>query len=257
MPYTHAMEPLTASPRPPAASELVADQLRMAIQLGRYLPGERFPPERELSEQLGVSRTTLREAGRLLEAEGLVKARHGRSGGLVVQDRPVPTDELRRLLKERMAYVNMVFDYRVAVEAAAVRLAAVRRTAADLKGLRRSLAEMDAIIDEREAGRSVIPRWKGTDNRFHVGIAKAARNTLLEESVVRAHAEIYQPINAVFDEVEPYMNDPHAAIVAAIEAKDPDEAERVMRAHIEETRKAVTYFVRTGKAFHPKRRPAG
>lgn len=61
------MDSLTASHRP-AASELVAEQLRIAVQLGHYLPGDRFPPERELSEQLGVSRTTLREAGRLLEA---------------------------------------------------------------------------------------------------------------------------------------------------------------------------------------------
>lgn len=230
----------------------MAEQLRIAVQLGHYLPGDRFPPERELSEQLGVSRTTLREAGRLLEAEGLVKAKQGRSGGLVVLDHRLPSDEVRRLLRERRAYVNTVFDFRVAVEVATARLAALRRTESDLKSFRQSLAEMEEIVAQRSAGRSVIPRWKAADNRFHGRIARAARNTLLEDAVVKAHAQIYQPINAVFDEVQPYMNDPHLAIVAAIEAKDPDEAERIMRSHIEETREAVMHYVRTGKAFRPK-----
>ncbi|MFJ4210877.1 FadR/GntR family transcriptional regulator [Paenarthrobacter sp. NPDC089675] len=246
------MERLSASPRPPAASELVADQLRMAIQLGHYLPGDRFPPERELSEQLAVSRTTLREAGRILEAEGLVKAKHGRAGGLVIQDRQLPTHEARRLLKERMAYINTVFDYRLAVEAATAGLAATRRTSSDLRSLRRCLEEMDELVAGRDGGRAVIPRFKATDNRFHVGIAKAARNPLLEDSVLKAHAEIYHPINAVFDQLEPYMNEPHRAILEAIERKDASAAERIMREHIEETRTAVSYHVRTGKVYQPR-----
>ncbi|MDQ0029938.1 FadR/GntR family transcriptional regulator [Arthrobacter bambusae] len=245
------MERLPAIPKPPAASELVADQLRVAIQLGHYLPGDRFPPERELSEQLAVSRTTLREAGRILEAEGLVKAKHGRSGGLVIQDRQLSSREARRLLGERMAYINMVFDFRIAVEAATVRLAAGSRTTVDLRNLQRCLAEMDELVDERTTGRMVIPKFKAADHRFHVGIAKAARNILLEEAMVRAHAEIYQPINAVFDKLEPYMNDPHRLIVHAIEEKDADAAERIMREHIEETRTAVAYHVQTGRVFQP------
>src|SRR5258707_3091369 len=71
---------------------LIVDQLRRAIHSGAFVPGDKFPPERELSKQLGVSRASVREAIRVLEGEGYVETRRGARGGLIVLDRG-PTDE--------------------------------------------------------------------------------------------------------------------------------------------------------------------
>src|SRR5262249_30091725 len=66
---------------------LVVDKLRRAIHNGSFVPGDKFPPERELSKQLGVSRASVREAIRVLEGEGYVETRRGASGGIIVLDR--------------------------------------------------------------------------------------------------------------------------------------------------------------------------
>src|SRR5215469_11104221 len=66
---------------------LVVDQLRRAIHNGSFVPGDKFPPERELSKQLGVSRASVREAIRVLEGEGYVETKRGASGGIMVLDR--------------------------------------------------------------------------------------------------------------------------------------------------------------------------
>ena len=70
-----AETPRLQSLRAPASHELVVDQIRRAIGTGRYLPGERLPAERELARQLGVSRTTVREALKILQDEGLIEIR--------------------------------------------------------------------------------------------------------------------------------------------------------------------------------------
>ncbi len=66
------------------AYELVLEQLRRSINLGHFGPGDKLPPERDLARQLGVSRTTVREAVRVLEGEALVEVRRGSTGGITV-----------------------------------------------------------------------------------------------------------------------------------------------------------------------------
>src|SRR5258708_40305777 len=73
---------------------LVVDQLRRAIHSGSFVPGDKFPPERELSKQLGVSRASVREAIRVLEGEGYVETRRGASGDVIVLDRAQTEDRL-------------------------------------------------------------------------------------------------------------------------------------------------------------------
>src|SRR5258707_7702359 len=69
---------------------LVVDQLRRAIHSGAFVPGDKVPPERELSKQVGVSRASVREAIRVLEGEGYVETRRGARGGRIVRG-PAPT----------------------------------------------------------------------------------------------------------------------------------------------------------------------
>ena len=78
MGQTHAViDPV----RPASACDLVVEQLRRAIHLGRFVAGDKLPPERELAKQLGVSRTTVRDAVKILEGEGLVQSKRGAAGG--------------------------------------------------------------------------------------------------------------------------------------------------------------------------------
>ncbi len=72
---------------PSPVYELVVERIRRAIHIGSYVPGDRLPPERALAEQLGVSRTTVREAIRVLEGEGYVESRRGATGGVILLDR--------------------------------------------------------------------------------------------------------------------------------------------------------------------------
>src|SRR5712691_7348558 len=72
---------------PSPVYELVVERIRRAIHIGTYVPGDRLPPERALAEQLGVSRTTVREAIRVLEGQGYVETRRGSTGGLTVKRR--------------------------------------------------------------------------------------------------------------------------------------------------------------------------
>src|SRR6202042_1932694 len=172
-----------AAVRAPASYELVLDQIRRAIQIGRFLAGERLPSERELADQLGVSRTTVREAMRVLQGEGLVETRRGRSGGAIVIAPETTAAERRRVVRHRLAELENVFDYRLAVEPAAARLAAERRTRADIATLRETLNGLRTLPSTpEEEGLSPVSRFFATDAEFHDRIAQVTRNPLLVQA---------------------------------------------------------------------------
>ena len=88
---------------PAAAHALVVEQLRRAVHIGSYVPGDRLPSERALAEQLGVSRATVREAIRVLREEGYVESRRGARGGLVVLDQGQNEERMRPVVRARLA----------------------------------------------------------------------------------------------------------------------------------------------------------
>jgi DNA-binding FadR family transcriptional regulator len=101
-----------------AAYEIVVENLRRALLLGRFLPGEKLPPERELALQLQVSRTTLREALRVLEGEGLIQSKRGATGGIVVQSPHMSHHEFVEFLSRRMHDLKQLYEYRSIIETA-------------------------------------------------------------------------------------------------------------------------------------------
>ncbi|MBS1870044.1 MAG: FadR family transcriptional regulator [Actinobacteria bacterium] len=226
--------------RPPASYELVVEQVRRAIQLGRFGPGERLPPERELSQQLGVSRTTVREAMRVLQGEGLIEIKRGRAGGAVVLGATLSPRDARRQLRARLAELEAVIDFRLVVEPAAARRAAERRTKRDIADLRALVEQMSALVahagDEDAAPPS---RFFALDTRFHQRIAEAARNPLLAAAVEQTRSALFTPVGGVFVGLHPDANALHEEILAAIVAQRPDEAERAMAEHIGLTRQAL------------------
>ena len=127
--------------RVPKAGEMVASQLRRQIVLGELKEGDQLPSESVLMEQFGVSRPTLREAFRILEAEGAITVRRGVRGGARVQvpDIAVAARHIGLLLQYRGALLSDVYEVRAVLQPAAARMAAKRRTSADLARLQEAL----------------------------------------------------------------------------------------------------------------------
>ncbi|HLB06750.1 MAG TPA: FCD domain-containing protein [Alphaproteobacteria bacterium] len=229
------------------AYEQVCAQVRRAVHLGEYVPGDRLPSERDLAKQLGVSRMTVREALRVLQAEGYVIAT-GRAGGgrLVV----APTGENAQwplktpgpwlhYLSERWGEIDSLFEFRLANECAAARLAATRRTAAQLRVLDESLEALRASDN--------IPRFRRADSTFHLCIAEASANPYFRRAIEEARADMFRPLDIVDIDVSVSSAVPHhTAILKAIRAKDAAAAERAMAAHIETARTEIRRVIKQG-----------
>ena len=120
----------------PKASDVLADELRERILRGEFAEGMALPPEREFVTQTRMSRTTVREALRILEVQGLVRIKTGRSGGAFVQR---PTGEsvassVNLLIRGRQVRIAALLETREAIEPACAQLAAKYRTEEDLAG---------------------------------------------------------------------------------------------------------------------------
>lgn len=216
-----------------ATYELVVDQIRRVIYLGRYLPGDKLPPERELSQQLGVSRTTVREAIRMLEGENLIRVKRGAQGGIVVMSQGIESGSERvALTGEQEKALRDVFEFRLAVECKAVHLAAERRTEADVEVLSTAVAEMDALLEDGRASRLSVAAFNASDNRFHIRIAEASGNPFLRRAVEETRAAMFLPIGAIFDRLSETANLHHRPILEAIVAADGEAAAELMRQHV-------------------------
>lgn len=230
------------------AHELVVDQIRRALELGRFKPGDKLPTERELSEMLDVSRTVVRAAMTVLDRDGLVSVRRGRGGGVTVLAPPQDEAATRRTMRENRVSLQNAFDYRIVVESGAARLAAERRRATDITQLRKLLSAMAAhiaaAVESGDNSPRMVTEWQSLDSAFHLRIAEACRNQYLFDAVANARRAMWLPVGAIFHHIEPNANDHHDAIVDAIEARDPELAAATMTEHINTTRQTLESWLR-------------
>jgi DNA-binding FadR family transcriptional regulator len=168
---------VTGSTVRPPAYQLLADELRADITSGRLQPGERLPPEPELCVRTGVSRSTVREALRLLASQHLIVTTRGVTGGSFVShpDAEQLSDALSTgftLLTNaaEVGFADLV-ELRRALEIPAAGLAAARRTDAHLAEIRA------ALFDPQLDGFDVMMRAHAD---FHAAVAKATTNPLYE-----------------------------------------------------------------------------
>jgi GntR family transcriptional repressor for pyruvate dehydrogenase complex len=216
--------------------ELVAEQLRSSIHIGTYIPGDKLPNERELAHRLQVSRASVREAIRVLEGEGYVETRRGATGGILVLDRAVEEERIGPYIREMLPRIRGIFEFRRAVETEAARLAAIRRTDEHLR-------QLDAAYDvmERELE---TQRFRSADSQFHLGIAEAAGNTWMRDSIEQARAAIWMPADTLYDHVFRSAQVHHGQILEAIRAREPDVAASVMAEHLDATVKDLEQIAR-------------
>jgi GntR family transcriptional regulator, transcriptional repressor for pyruvate dehydrogenase complex len=216
---------LTPAPRR-RLTETVAEQLVNAIQA--LPPGTKVPSERELTMQLGVGRSTVREALNGLAMLGMVEIRHGQ--GAFVAATPVDTSEPSALTAALERGVTHDFiEARLIIEIEVARLAAVRRTDEDLANLEAVLVEQE----ERQGGDLAL--LLETAAGFNVQLAEAAHNEMLAaiiQSFVSLMIERGPRIYSVEDMADWDLNE-HRQIVAAVRDRDPERAGQLMRGHIE------------------------
>jgi DNA-binding FadR family transcriptional regulator len=213
----------------PKASDVLADELRERILSGDYPEGTPLPPERELVVQTGMSRTTVREALRVLEVQGLVRIKAGRAGGAFVQ-RPgedsVATS-LDLLIRGRQIRLASVHETREAIEPACARLAALNRTPGDLQRL-------EAANTAIAAGGS-LEQFLKANLDWHIGVATAGHNEILIGIMIALSRAIYTVTHNegfVDDEVRGITVRAHRSVTRAIKEKDPDAAARRMTRHV-------------------------
>jgi GntR family transcriptional regulator, transcriptional repressor for pyruvate dehydrogenase complex len=216
----------------PSAADVVVGQLTRAIELGRLLPGDRLPAERELAMQLGVSRVTLRGALRELAAAGLLERSGRGSGGgaLVVAAEPTRAGDGGHLA--RREELAEIYEFRVACESAAAELAAERRTDADL-------ARLEQAIDDL-GGELTSAGFRVADNAFHLALADAARNGRLREAIEDARAAMFRPLDALdFELAVPRAVEDHQRILDAVAAGDPVAAKKAVVEHLGEAQREL------------------
>lgn len=210
-------------------TQAVAEHLRNLIHRGEVGPGDRLPAERELAEQLGVARISLREALKTLQDDGYVQVRRGALGGTYVTELQQPVERWRARMKTQSGEFDDIIDFRIALETDAARLAASRRDRADLTDLRAAIKRLGQV-DGRAA-------FRLTDSQFHGGVARAARNVRLAKAIQSARGELFSPHDLLpfVDPIEESVRD-HQQIYEAVRDGDPDAAASAMREHIERTR---------------------
>jgi GntR family transcriptional repressor for pyruvate dehydrogenase complex len=208
----------------------VADQIRGLIQGGQLVPGARLPAERELAQQLGVSRPSLREALIALEIDGSVEIRMG--SGIYVTAEP----DRRQWQSGSMGESPLeLMQARATVEGAVILLAAARVTPDFLKSLRQVLDQMRTEITESRKPLDL-------DRLFHLTIANQSGNSVLAHIVGDLFDERHSPMSAQirtrFETPETWTSAlaEHEAIFAALEARNPLLAQTRMHAHLEESK---------------------
>lgn len=215
----------------------VAEQLRQLIENDIIKPGERFPSERELAEQLGVSRPTVREAMIALELTGAIEIRSG-SGIYANHLKPAASISLG----DAGIGPFEVLEIRLIIEAEACALAALRIGDNELAQLQQCLVDMEE--EEKRPDASEI-----ADQRFHEIIAQSCQNSAVESVVqwlwkLRNESEISTSFLAQIREegIHPSIFE-HKAIYDALAARDPIAARKAMRQHIESaTENAAKHF---------------
>lgn len=210
-------------------SEKVADILLAEIQAGTIKPGQTLPPEAELGENFGVSRTVIREALARLKSDGLLETQQGRGATLVESAQ-------RSAFRLEAAGggardPNHLFELRAILEGDAAALAAWRRSRAHIRRLRDCLERMQAAVADGSDGTA-------PDFEFHRIVAEASGNPYLLEFMKFLNFKLVDTIRAARTHSSLRPNWPqrvqkeHVAICDAIAEGNADRARTAMIRHI-------------------------
>ncbi len=225
------MTQVKRTPLAEQAAELLLDRIRS----GEWTLGAKLPGETTLAPQLGVGRSTVREAIRQLAGRGVLATRQG--AGVFVTALDVSEDWEAVL---RRADIVAVIEARIAIEGEAASLAAERRTPGDLRAIRSALVERDA---RRRAQRGGASELVDADTAFHRAIVAAAHNPILLELfdgfTPRLRQAMIELLRLRRDHTTDADHDAHAELLQAIAGRDATSALARSRAHLQALKLAL------------------
>jgi len=210
-------------------SDEILQQIREAVLAGKFQIGDRLPNERTLAEQFAASRTSVREALRGLQQEGVIYTKKGVTGGAFVADldHRLVSRSFQTLLKLRKISINHIAEARLIFEPQAARLAALRATSQDLEELEEVIETMKSAV---EAGKSP----GSFDLKFHKLVARAADNPILEmlaDSMLEVASQVITGLHPSLEVLRNVVRR-HLEVFEAIKSKDGDLAFSLMSQHI-------------------------
>ena len=218
---------------PGRISHEIVRQIKWAIRDRRLNPGDRLPPERELSERFKASRVSVRDALRVLEASGLIEIRVGARGGAFVRA-PAPGivgEGIANMLTLSVVTAEEVTEARAIFELGMIPLVCERASDEDV-------ASLVDICERSEAALEKGPYPVELSAEFHVRLAQATHNGAVEMLVDSFHDALLMSLMRA-KEVAPEMGGrgvmEHREIVDAIAARDPERARQIMAAHLART----------------------
>ena len=222
-----AIEPLEREPR---LYERLVNKILDLIVSGAWRPGFRLPPERELSEAFGVSRTVVREAVKALEARGVLESTTGSGVSVRIADFNMVSRSLQTYmqLSNRVDFEIRLNEVRRVLEVEMVALAASRITP-------EQRTQLHQICNQMREGQNTAKQMAELDFRLHVTLAEATQNDLfkvllaplihqLRDQIILTWEDFPRPVEEVFDQ--------HEAIVSAVQNGDAEVARQAMMKHL-------------------------
>ncbi|SEK92603.1 DNA-binding transcriptional regulator, FadR family [Blastococcus sp. DSM 46786] len=218
-------------------SEVIVDQIRVLIRKGQLAAGDRLPSERELCERFGVSRVTVREALRVLEANGLVEIRVGARGGAFVtapSSRLVGAGIADLISLATMSAVE-VTEARMVFELGIVTLVCERATDEDIAALHAICDRSSAALEGDEYPLELSAEW-------HTRFAVATHNRAVAMLVESLHDPLLQSLERAREAAPLHGRqgvEEHRALIDAVAGRDVDAATTLMRTHLSRTAERV------------------
>jgi GntR family transcriptional repressor for pyruvate dehydrogenase complex len=209
-------------------SEEIAKQIMDLISSGDLQPGQRLPSERELCEDFGASRSSLREALRCLSIVGVLNARVGEGTSVAVDGEKF----LRKIIEWRMITerhdIENLLKVRTALEGVSAADTALRGTEEDIEKLRKLLAKMKTSLKNEKA-------FAALDLEFHLTLANVSGNTLLSDLISLIRSQVAKALHMVLHlpNAIPLSHKEHTVVFEAIERHDPEAARKAMHDHLE------------------------
>ncbi len=226
----------------PFSDEIVA-HIAGQIQRGELQPGDRLPSERELCAQFGVSRTVVREAQSQLKSDGVIETKRG-SGAYVLERDQRQSFRMQDVAIDEKNSLALVMELIVTVEVAATRIAATRRTAEDLKMIRRALIGMEYEIANDRLGDEY-------DFIFHQAIVESTHNphflglsSHLESGARRLIRQARANTKSKHESMIELVQGEHEAIFEAIKAGDPDAAGTAAETHLKNAAQRLDIYLK-------------
>jgi len=223
------------------ASGEIVSQIERAIFDGELQTGDRLESERELAERFGVSRITVRDALRVLEARGLVHVKVGASGGAFVSDTNVDqvAESISTMIQLRRMTLSGVAEARTVVETATSELAAERADPAAILRIEQTVEKGRSVVREQ------APHTEASMD-FHVAVADAAKNELLAATVAAYRDLLVQTLHDMRDvRSAKTTQKAHEEILDAIKSHDPEAARKLMLEHLQDFEKRLRRWLAT------------